>query len=189
MIAQTPIRTQPHSNTLPDEHIEFWAGIYADCGLKAYGILFSTFVAYPLQILGLIDTGRLPRLDTSAPNGDTSMQTSTPEQRAAVLDLLRHHIGRAAGITARELVAAVNARHPATKLNERDLRVVATDLRMEGHHLCAHPSTGYFIASTPDELEETLTFLRQRAMSSLRQVAAMKHVSMPDLCGQLHLNT
>jgi hypothetical protein len=117
-----------------------------------------------------------------------SMHTSTPEERAAVLDALRAHIGKRAGITARDLVDEVNAAHP-DRISERDLRVIVTELRLEGQHICAHPSHGYYIAETPDELDETIAFLRNRALSGLRQIAAMNRISMPDLCGQLHLQT
>jgi hypothetical protein len=71
----------------------------------------------------------------------------------------------------------------------RVARQLISELRNEGHHVCAHPSAGYFIAETADELDATCKFLTDRALSSLKQVAAMKRVSMPDLYGQLNLPT
>lgn len=72
---------------------------------------------------------------------------------------------------------------------EREFRHIVEELRELGHHVCAHPSTGYFIAATPEELEVTLKFLRGRALASLKKEAAMRHVSLPELLGQLRLPT
>jgi hypothetical protein len=107
----------------------------------------------------------------------------------AVLGALRKHIGRSSGTTARELVAEVNATARTELINERDLRHIVKALRLLGHHVCAHPSAGYFIAANDAELQETTGFLRDRALASLKQVAAMERVSLPDLFGQLHLPT
>jgi hypothetical protein len=52
---------------------------------------------------------------------------------------------------------------------------------------CGHPSTGYFLAQTDDELLRTVKFLHDRAMTSLSQAAAMQRVSLPDLAGQLRI--
>jgi hypothetical protein len=43
------------------------------------------------------------------------------------------------------------------------------------------------LAATEEELNRTCLYLHDRAMTSLRQVAAMKRVSLPDLRGQLRL--
>lgn len=114
----------------------------------------------------------------------------------ATLDMLlvamRQHIGRAAGITARALVVEVNTLAMQSKrptLSERELRHAVVALRLEGHHVCAHPASGYYLAQTAGELQEATKFLKDRAISSLQQVAAMEKVSLPDLFGQLHLPT
>ena len=57
------------------------------------------------------------------------------------------------------------------------------------HHICAHPGTGYFMAETPEELNETCKFLVDRSMTTLTQVSRMKRIALPDLHGQLHLKT
>lgn len=109
-----------------------------------------------------------------------------------LLMALGQHIGRARGATARDLVCEVNALHPETvrpRLSERDLRKGVVTLRLQGHHVCAHPSHGYFLAQNIEELTEATAFLKERAISSLQQVAAMEKVSLPDLFGQLHLPT
>lgn len=102
-----------------------------------------------------------------------------------VLDALGDHEGAGNGISARDLVQKICGLSTAN--GERQLRHVIEALRAEGHRVGARPSTGYFLAATDDELDETCEFLFSRAMTSLRQVAAMKRVALPDLRGQLRL--
>jgi biotin operon repressor len=101
---------------------------------------------------------------------------------AVLLAVLADHIGRANGILGATLADLV-------VVNPRKLREVIQELREQGHHVCGTPESGYFLAETPDELEETCQFLQGRALASLRQVAAMRRVSLPDLFGQIHLPT
>jgi hypothetical protein len=102
-----------------------------------------------------------------------------------VLDALGDRVGEARGITAHDLVRSICG--VTTAAGERRLRHVIEALRGAGHRVGAHPSTGYFLAETDTELESTCEFLFSRAMTSLRQVAAMKRIAMPDLRGQLRL--
>ena len=106
----------------------------------------------------------------------------------AVLDALRDHIGQDNGISARSLVLKLTGVY-ARPADERALRHVIEVLRRDGHHLCGHPTTGYFVARTDDELLRTVRFLHDRALTSLTQAAAMQRVSLPDLRGQLRLPT
>lgn len=103
-----------------------------------------------------------------------------------LLAVLSHHIGAENGASAAALARAVRG-YAAGPADERKIRYAIEDLRAEGHHVCAHPSTGYYIAENDEELDRTCTFLYRRAMTSLRQVAAMKRVSLPDLAGQLNI--
>jgi len=110
---------------------------------------------------------------------------------AELLDVLSRHIGATRGVHIDALVAEIwpvlaGADHPAAARKVRELIVA---LRLEGHHICAHPSTGYYVAETAEELDRTCLFLYDRAMSSLEQIAAMKRISLPDLRGQLRLPT
>lgn len=106
-----------------------------------------------------------------------------------LLVVMRAHIGRANGIKAADLVAEIN-RHAGNRIcSERDLRTVVEGMRESGHHICAHPSSGYFIAEDPAELDATCAFLQARAMRSLKQIAAMRRVSLPTLFGQMNLPT
>ncbi|HKJ94925.1 MAG TPA: hypothetical protein VKA32_04785 [Gammaproteobacteria bacterium] len=113
------------------------------------------------------------------------MSDITPE---LVLAALASHIGAGNGIGVRALTARVTGRD-STPAAERSVRSAINELRRAGHHVCAHPSTGYFIARTPEELDRTCEYLHDRAMCSLEQIAAMKRISVPDLRGQLHLPT
>lgn len=108
---------------------------------------------------------------------------------AQVLTELSHHIGKENGVHVRDLVQRVTGQVFTNGPLERRLRQIVTELRMEGHHICAHPAHGYFMAETPEELEETCDFLYDRAMTSLTQISRMKQISLPDLRGQLHLRT
>jgi len=106
-----------------------------------------------------------------------------------VLAELQRHIGADNGIHVRELVYRITNAVMRDEALERKVREIVTELRMQGQHVCGHPASGYYIAATAQELEATCEFLYQRAMTGLSQVARMKHVSLPDLRGQLHLPT
>ena len=111
----------------------------------------------------------------------------TPLTRDTVLFALSHHVGEAAGISARALVVEIcNDTWPAA---ERELRKIIDALRHEGTHICGLPSTGYYMAADEAELLRTCDFLLKRATNGLEQIAAMRKVSLPDLRGQLRLPT
>lgn len=103
----------------------------------------------------------------------------------SVLSALQARRGAVNGASARDLVFLVTGRVNAA--DERRLRQIIEKLRNEGHPICAHPVTGYHFAATASELDRTCQFLVARMNSSLRQVAAMKRVALPDLYGQLGL--
>ncbi len=94
-------------------------------------------------------------------------------------------VGQSQSATAQQLVHAITGRQRPADL--RALRKVIEALRRAGHQVCAHPSHGYYLAATDTELDRTCAYLVDRAMTSLRQVSAMKRVSLPDLRGQLRL--
>lgn len=108
--------------------------------------------------------------------------------RDALLATLRHHIGRSRGVTVTALGRELLGSEPS-RGHERLIRRLVVELRCEGHHICAHPVDGYYLAETSEELDQTIAFLRDRAMASLEQIAAMKRIALPDLFGQLHLPT
>lgn len=114
------------------------------------------------------------------------MMQITPAQ---VLTELSRHIGKENGIHVRDLVQRITGQQFTCGPLERKVRQLVAELRMEGHHICAHPAHGYFMAATPEELQDTCEFLYDRAMTSLSQISRMKNISLPDLRGQLHLPT
>lgn len=110
----------------------------------------------------------------------------TPDR---VLFVLSRHIGQENGVKATRLAQEVRDSLIASAADERAVRTAVVALRKSGHHICAHPSTGYFLAANEDELIKSCAYLFDRAMCSLEQVAAMRRESLPDLRGQLRLPT
>lgn len=108
---------------------------------------------------------------------------------AQVLTALSHHKGKASGIHVRDLVSRITGQLINSEALERSVRKLVTDLRLEGHPICAHPATGYFMAATAEELDETCNFLRSRAMSSLKAESRLRRISMAELLGQFSLTT
>ncbi len=108
---------------------------------------------------------------------------------AQLLEALRKHIGAARGASADLLVAEITGSHLPDPAAERHLRKLVKELRLQGHHICAHPQTGYHMAANERELNATCEFLYERALASLTQIARMNNVSLPDLRGQLRLPT
>lgn len=105
----------------------------------------------------------------------------TPSKNS-LMTVLSTCIGREKGVRVSDL-----AWHLRT--NERTVRSLVSELREDGVAVCGHPSSGYFIAETAEELEETCQFLRSRALHSLTLEAKLRRIPLPDLLGQLHLRT
>lgn len=102
---------------------------------------------------------------------------------AAVLQhLALHHTGHEHGITCEALAFRLG-------ISERDVRTLVTELRQDGHAVCAHPATGYFLARDEFELQTTIRFLTDRALKSLLIAAQLKRMPLADLVGQLKLPT
>lgn len=103
--------------------------------------------------------------------------------RALVIHALGlSHRGRANGVRGRELASKVG-------VTERTLRLLISAAREEGAAICGKPETGYFIANTPEEIEETAQFHHARAMHELRMEAQLRRIPLPVLLGQLNLKT
>ena len=100
----------------------------------------------------------------------------------AILAEMQRHIGAASGISAEALSHLLD-------VPERRVRHLVSDLRTEGYAICAHPSSGYFIAATAEELEDCCAFLRSRALHSLMLESKLRNMPLVDLLGQLRLQT
>jgi len=117
------------------------------------------------------------------------MQAELPlrQDRPVMLALLIHvmatrHRGQARGIKALHLAAE-------TGLAERSLRRLISEARNEGVPIGGTPETGYYVAQTATELEDCCRFLRARAMHSLHLEARLRKISLPQLLGQINLET
>ncbi len=117
-----------------------------------------------------------------------SSQLSPEYMDARVIAALSKRIGARRGIKGRDLANELFG-YGATATDERNVRYSVERLRLQGHHICAQPGTGYHMAETADELDATCEFIYNRAIKGLTQIAAMKKVSVPDLRGQLKLPT
>ncbi len=106
-----------------------------------------------------------------------------------LLTVLSRHIGSTHGIGVRELSVVLTGDRDRNVGAERRVRKAVEALRLEGYHICAHPSRGYYLAADSDELTQECDFLRHRALTSLRQLSAMTHTSIPDLVGQMRFTT
>ncbi len=78
--------------------------------------------------------------------------------------------GAQRGVTARRLCARLGC-------HERHLRTLITELREDGIAVCGTPR------------DDTCRFLRARAMKSLQLEARLRRIPLPELLGQLRLET
>jgi hypothetical protein len=104
-----------------------------------------------------------------------------------VLNELQHHRGRAQGVHISQLVQRITGQLTTSEHLERVVRKAVTELHLEGHAICAHPSSGYFMAETAEELEHTCNFLHSRAMSSLKAESQLRKISVADLINRFTL--
>jgi biotin operon repressor len=102
--------------------------------------------------------------------------------KSRLLSVLALHVGRGNGI-------GVKALAERTGLPARQVRTHISDLRQDGVAICGTPHDGYYVAGSPEELEETCRFLRSRALHSLTLESRLRKVPLVELLGQLHLRT
>lgn len=98
------------------------------------------------------------------------------------------------GVGHRGRTYGIHGQHLASKLGlqgEHGMRVMRTaisELREAGIPIAGCPSTGYFMAATPEELDEfCIKFLEGRALHSLKLSSRLRQIPLPVLCGQLLL--
>ena len=96
-------------------------------------------------------------------------------------ELLYRHVGRRHGITSALLAVRLGTL-------ERDVRKAVTELREAGIAVCGLPASGYFIAETEADLEETCQFLRSRSLHSLKLEATLRKIALPKLIGQVAMD-
>lgn len=96
--------------------------------------------------------------------------------------IMTQHCGQRNGVSAKDLA---NMLH----VPERRIRLLVTECREDGTAICGHPSTGYYVAQTREELIQSIEFLKDRALHSLKLASTLSNIPLADLVGQLHLKT
>jgi len=96
--------------------------------------------------------------------------------------LLARHLGADNGASAEALARALD-------VPERRVRTLVTEAREEGVAIAATPEHGYFIAVLPDEIDMCCAFLRARAMKSLLLESRLRKIPLPELLGQMRLQS
>lgn len=86
--------------------------------------------------------------------------------------IVRAHRGKSEGVSAEGLATGMGVK--ASAANLRKMRAVVEELRDLGVPICARPETGYFYATTREEIEETIGALIKRGRTALRQAEALK---------------
>lgn len=102
--------------------------------------------------------------------------------QALVIQALATCRGKANGVSVRELMTR-------TGLKDRPIREAVSDLDIDGLAVCSHPSYGYFIATSLEELELCAEFLESRALHGLKRAARLRKFALPDILGQQRLPT
>jgi len=131
-----------------------------------------------------------PRSNAMPPGIREQIDKLTQRTRRPAGDVGRHellaemgkHVGAAKGVSAEYLAHAL-------RVNPRHIRVLVTELRLEGAHICGTPGEGYYMAESPEDLVTTCEWLKSRALKSLLLASRMTKVSIPDLFKQLKLPT
>jgi len=107
--------------------------------------------------------------------------------------LLKKHRGPEYCILMNEIFVEVTGGHiiPNRRLDQtRFIRTIIKELREAGRPICIKAGTkngGYFTARNEEELKKTIETFHSRAMSSLKQEAALKRISFNELLEQYEL--
>jgi len=97
------------------------------------------------------------------------------------------HAGRGNGVTAETLTMEIHGR--ANPAAVRALRAAIEELRLGGEPVCGKPQTGYYYSDDPVDIQETIDFLRSRAMTTLVQLKPLKRRLARARRGQMTLFT
>lgn len=100
-----------------------------------------------------------------------------------VLAKLATHIGKRNPIGGEDLARQLGI--PSRMLRKH----ITTLINVDGIGICGHPATGYYIASSPDELENTINFHKGRALHELKKASSLSGLPLEELLGQMHLET
>lgn len=114
------------------------------------------------------------------------------ELKRRVDELLQAHTGADDCVLMNEIFVTVTGSHiiPNRRYDQtRIIRSIIKELREDGKPIGikAGSNGGYFTARNDEELESTIQLFHHRAMSSLRQEAALKRISFSELLEQYEL--
>lgn len=117
---------------------------------------------------------------------------SRSELKLKVDQLLQSHLGADNCILMNAIFVSVTGSHiiPNRRYDQtRIIRSIIKELREDGRPIGikAGSNGGYFTAQNDEELESTILLFHHRAMSSLKQEAALKRISFSELLEQYEL--
>jgi biotin operon repressor len=95
--------------------------------------------------------------------------------------LSRNHVGVRNSIGGKALASLVGCK-------PRTIRTLVLKLRENAVAVCGRPETGYYIAQTADELDETCKLLEAHGVHQLAVAARLRRTTLTELLGQLNLN-
>lgn len=108
-----------------------------------------------------------------------------------LLAVLSRHRGRDNCIGMGELWRKVFRLPYDNRINDTsELRRLIRKERRRGEPICSMSdkyNPGYYLADTPEELEEFIRRHERRGLTSLAQVAKLRRIALPELLGQLKL--
>ncbi|MDZ7831653.1 MAG: hypothetical protein U5L07_07860 [Desulfobacterales bacterium] len=113
--------------------------------------------------------------------------------KSTLLQVMTEHVGRENAIGMGELYDRVICEPWTHRINDtRYLRKLLTELRRDGVPICSSASReggGYYLAAAGSELARYCENLHRRALSLLSREARLKKMTLPELVGQLSLET
>lgn len=114
------------------------------------------------------------------------------ELKSRLKTALMRHVGPSRKIGMGELFEEVFEEGYGDRINDtRFLRALIDELQREGIEICSSrssDSSGYWLAATATELNGYCDVLLQEITRKASKVAALKHIGLPVLFGQMALN-
>ncbi len=121
------------------------------------------------------------------------MSDQTQKHKTRLLMEMARHVGRSNMVGMGELYRAVYGKDWTNRINDtRRLRKLIADCQADGVPICSVVSStggGYYLASAGSELTDYCTRLQDQALRKLAKVAKLRRVALPDLLGQLRLQS
>jgi len=106
---------------------------------------------------------------------------------ATILKILNGHKGRKNVVSRVDLVDRVNQHWPLFPVDDRQIRKTIKHLVTQHGIAIGSCNWGYFMAITPQEIEEVCEYYDGYGLSSLYVSAKLRKIEMKDYLGQLSL--